>query len=315
MAGRLAAHHQGRWKCRGGGHWCGDGHGGGHGDGHGDGHGPGGPGVRRIRLRCPGPRRRRPGRRPERRRRGRNRRWAGAGSGADLAAAAARAVTRIEGATAGRGLAVGVLEADASDRRTAQATRPQKAVCARGWLTGLTGSRSRRNPPTPPRTSSPAAAHGATCRTRHMSGENGRPRGGSVELAALVGLGGSVAPLDGPVGIRLPPWPAKCYQIAAPITAIMRTQKRRKTGAAKGERGRRARAGPGLGIAASSSGSAATLSARIPSAAGPPRRPRLVPLIREPLIRGRPSRQQELQCRWRTASTAREGPADESPAR
>ncbi len=53
-------------------------------------------------------------------------------------------------------------------------------------------------------------------RARHVSRECRRPpNGGSVAL------GGSLAPLDGPVRIRPPPWTGKCYQIAVAIAAIM----------------------------------------------------------------------------------------------
>jgi hypothetical protein len=63
---------------------------------------------------------------------------------------------------------------------------------------------------------SPAAAQGAMYRARHVSRECRRAlTGGSVAF------GGSFVPLDGPVGIRPPPWTGKCYQIAVAIAAIM----------------------------------------------------------------------------------------------
>jgi len=99
---------------------------------------------------------------------------------------------------------VAALDADASERWTAQVTRPQKAVGARDGPTGLC---SMTNAPEPLMTMSPAAAHGARYRVRHVGRGNWRPlSGGSVAL------GGSLAPFDGPVDILPLPWTARYYQ-------------------------------------------------------------------------------------------------------
>jgi hypothetical protein len=105
----------------------------------------------------------------------------------------------------------GARDVEASECHTAHATSPQyAAVCARAragadWC-------SARNAPEPPMTISPAA-HGTTYRTRQESREFGLS-----PTAGPVAEDGSLAPLDGPVGIRPLPWTAKCYQIAAAIT-------------------------------------------------------------------------------------------------
>jgi hypothetical protein len=107
--------------------------------------------------------------------------------------------------------AVGAPDVEASECHTAHATSPQyAAVCARaragaGWC-------SARNAPEPPMTISPAA-HGAAYRPRKENREFGRP-----PTAGSVAEDGSLAPLDGPAGIRPLPWTAKCYQIAVAIT-------------------------------------------------------------------------------------------------
>jgi hypothetical protein len=158
--------------------------------------------------------------------RGRGRGWVlgrgvGAGGGDGASAGAGPVVTGVgveargdgEGLERGSRIGGGSLDADASERRTEQATRPQKAVGARGCLTGWC---SMTNAPTAPRTISPAAAHGATYRARHVRRESGRPLGGGP-----VAPGGSFAPLAGPVDIRSPRWTAKCYQNDTAITIIM----------------------------------------------------------------------------------------------
>jgi len=141
------------------------------------------------------------------------------GSGAGPAATAGRveALGDGEGLELGvpeLGVPVGALDVDASERTTAQVTRPQKTVCARGCP--ATGLWSTMNALVPPRTISPAAAQGAMYRPRQVSWECGRPLSGGSAV-----LDGSPAPLDDPVDIRSPPWTAKCYQIAMPFTAIM----------------------------------------------------------------------------------------------
>jgi hypothetical protein len=62
----------------------------------------------------------------------------GATAGAGPAATAAGVETRGDGDGLERGSRIGggTLDADASDRRTAQVTRPQNAVWARGCRTG-----------------------------------------------------------------------------------------------------------------------------------------------------------------------------------
>jgi hypothetical protein len=129
----------------------------------------------------------------------------GGGEGGAAAATLVEALREREGLE----LADGVRDVDASECHTAHATSPQYAVCARAragadWCSAM-------NAPEPPITISPAA-HGATYRTREVSWEKGRPpTGGSVADD------GSLAPLDGPVGIRPLPWTAKCYQIDTAI--------------------------------------------------------------------------------------------------
>lgn len=121
----------------------------------------------------------------------------GVGSGAG-AAAAALVDALGDGEGMGLGTVVGALDIAASERRTAQATRPQKAVCARGCA--ATVGWCIMTSALEPMTITPAAAHGATYRARHVSRERRR----SLILGSVV-LGGSLAPLDPPVGIRPPP--------------------------------------------------------------------------------------------------------------
>jgi hypothetical protein len=56
----------------------------------------------------------------------------GVGSGAGAAATADRVDALGDGDGLELGAVVGILDGDASERRTAQETRPQKVVCARG---------------------------------------------------------------------------------------------------------------------------------------------------------------------------------------
>jgi hypothetical protein len=170
--------------------------------------------------------------------RGRGRGWvlgrgAGAGDGDGASAGAGPVVTGVgveargdgEGLERGSRIGCGSLDADASERRAAQVTRPQKAVGARGCRTGWC---SMTNALATPRTISPAAAHGATYRARHMRRECGRPLGGGP-----VAPGGSFAPLAGPVDIRSSPWTAKCYQSDTVFTIIMSAK---ETGPARAAR-------------------------------------------------------------------------------
>jgi hypothetical protein len=158
--------------------------------------------------------------------RGRGRGWVlgrgvGAGGGDGASAGAGPVVTGVgveargdgEGLERGSRIGSGSLDADASERRAAQVTRPQNAVGARGCRTGWC---SMTTAPATPRTISPAAAHGATYRARQVRRESGRPLSGGP-----VAPGGSFAPLAGPVDIRSPPWTAKCYQNDTAITIIM----------------------------------------------------------------------------------------------
>jgi hypothetical protein len=124
----------------------------------------------------------------------------GVGSGGGAAPVTAGTVGALgDGEALVVGSAVGVLDGDASERSTAQATSPHiGAACAARGRAATGGLCITRNAPDPPTTISPAA-HGATTRARHVGREPGRPPAGGSDAGD-----GSLAPLNGPVGMRPP---------------------------------------------------------------------------------------------------------------